>query len=55
MIEKAERFAPGAGRKHRADADAAYTAALAAADTEGAEGGHFEPGEAGGPPDEEHE
>jgi NADH-quinone oxidoreductase subunit I len=32
MIEKAERFAPGAGRKHRQQADADYAAALSAAD-----------------------
>jgi hypothetical protein len=55
MIEKAERFAPGAGRKHRAHADAAYTASLAAADTDGPEGGHFEPSSGPEPPDEEHE
>ncbi|MHB8430756.1 MAG: NADH-quinone oxidoreductase subunit NuoI [Acidimicrobiales bacterium] len=30
MLEKAERFAPGAGRKHRVRADASYAASLAA-------------------------
>ena len=30
MLEKAERFAPGAGKKHREQADAAYAEALAA-------------------------
>ncbi len=34
MIEKAERFAPGAGRKRKARADAAYASARAAADLE---------------------
>jgi NADH-quinone oxidoreductase subunit I len=42
MIEKAERFAPGAGRKHRQQADAEYAAALSAADLD-QEGG-VEPG-----------
>src|ERR1035437_5743818 len=34
MIEKAERFAPGAGKKHRAQADSDYAASLAAGNTE---------------------
>ncbi|MHB1710685.1 MAG: NADH-quinone oxidoreductase subunit NuoI [Acidimicrobiales bacterium] len=36
MIEKAERFAPGAGRKHRVRADSEYAASLAAGNTESA-------------------
>ena len=34
LIEKAERFAPGASRKHKAKADAAYTEALTAGNTD---------------------
>ena len=34
MLEKAERFAPGAGKKHRERADAAYAEALAAGNAE---------------------
>ncbi len=34
LREKAERFAPGAGRKHRKQADADYIAAVTAADQE---------------------
>ncbi|HEY6622489.1 MAG TPA: NADH-quinone oxidoreductase subunit NuoI [Acidimicrobiales bacterium] len=34
MIEKAERFAPSASRKHKAKADAAYTEALTAGNTD---------------------
>ena len=34
MIEKAERFAPGAGKKHRAQVDSDYAASLAAGNTE---------------------
>ncbi len=41
MLEKAERFAPGAGKKHRERADAAYAEALAAGNAE------LVPGESG--------
>jgi hypothetical protein len=34
MIEKAERFAPSASRKHKAKADAAYAQALSAGDSD---------------------
>jgi hypothetical protein len=34
MMEKAERFAPGAGRKHREKADADYAAAKVAGNAE---------------------
>ncbi len=34
MLEKAERFAPGAGKKHRERADAEYAAAVRAGNTE---------------------
>jgi hypothetical protein len=34
MLEKAERFAPGAGRKHREKADADYAAAKVAGNAE---------------------
>jgi NADH-quinone oxidoreductase subunit I len=37
MLEKAERFSPRAGRKHKAKADAAYQEARAAEKTRGAE------------------
>jgi hypothetical protein len=34
MLEKAERFAPGAGKKHRARADDDYAAAVEAGNSE---------------------
>jgi hypothetical protein len=34
MMEKAERFAPGAGKKHREKADAEYAAAKVAGNAE---------------------
>ncbi|HZM56610.1 MAG TPA: hypothetical protein VFC03_16435, partial [Acidimicrobiales bacterium] len=34
MVEKAERFAPGAGRKHRKQADSDYAEAVAAGNSE---------------------
>jgi hypothetical protein len=34
MLEKAERFAPGAGKKHRKHADADYAAAVVAGNSE---------------------
>jgi len=34
MLEKAERFAPGAGKKHREKADAEYAAAVRAGNSE---------------------
>jgi hypothetical protein len=34
MLEKAERFAPGAGKKHRAQADDDYAAAVEAGNSE---------------------
>ncbi|HLH28680.1 MAG TPA: NADH-quinone oxidoreductase subunit I, partial [Acidimicrobiales bacterium] len=48
LVEKAERFAPGAGPKRRAEADADYAKALAAADVEDRpEGRAGEVGQAG--------
>jgi NADH-quinone oxidoreductase subunit I len=44
MLEKAERFAPGAGRKHRRQADADYTEAVAAADLEHGDASETGPG-----------
>jgi hypothetical protein len=34
MIQKAERFAPGAGKKYRLKSDSDYSAALTAGNTE---------------------
>jgi len=50
MLEKAERFAPGAGKKHREQADAAYAEALAAGNSERgpAERAAPDPADAGG-------
>ena len=48
MREKAERFAPGAGRKHRAKADTDYAAAVTAGDSERDRAGSDAP--AGPPP-----
>jgi hypothetical protein len=43
MLEKAERFAPGAGKKHRAKADADYAAAVVAGNSERDEAGTAQP------------
>jgi hypothetical protein len=46
MLEKAERFAPGAGKKHRAQADDDYATAVEAGNSE-----RDEPGTAAPRPD----
>ena len=47
MLEKAERFAPGAGKKHRDRADAEYAAAVRAGNTQRDEPASGDPGTGG--------